>query len=1093
MGHDRAAVIGPGPRPAFEGASGDPEFLLRRRLRRLEGRLLERDRLIRSLRERVVERGLYATWLQGEVDAREARIDELADALGRHSVEIGRLEAELRALRRSLLRKVASRARSLLAQARRHAARWSTAAGGPALERETPPEAIPETPTVPVGDAMPDEPAVSTVDRTSIVAMIPRRLAPYDAWLERNPWDAGAARASDRILRELPRRPTFSIVVERSDVDRASIDSIRGQRYPAFEVVPAGIDEPPSAIDVGPGGPTAALAEAARRAGGEYLLFLEAGSTLEPDALVHFAASATTEGHPPDLLYADEDAIDPEGNRTRPTLRPGPSPELLLARPYLGGSFAVRREAIEAIGGIRAESGHAWAFDLALRLFEHSERIARVPRLLIHSKGSPTAGRWATRFEDDAERVLDEALRRRGIDARVVRPSWARRERSSTFELAFPERGPKVAILIPTRDRAALLRRCLDSIIERTSYRDYEVVVLDNGSTDPETLDDLERLTGNCRVLRLPSTDGRFNYARLHNEAMASLDGSVEFAVLLNNDTEVIRADWLGQLVGYGRMPGVGVVGARLLYADGRLQHGGMLPALHEGLPGHAHKFAPWWSRGIEGRDPRHAANVGAVTAACLLVRLRTFLELGGFDAERFAVGYNDVDFCLRLREAGLRCVYAPGAELLHLEGASRGTSDDPVEAIGFKQRWGSRKDPYHHPSLARHDERLGIRIGRVSIDVGDRHRPPRLLMVAGDLGKGGHGHRIAELASRLRARGLAEPTIAASETGGMADRFRRDDLPFEGPIATLEHLERRMRALGIDLVHAFGLDAIGSLQAALRNGLPALWTIAEAVDFRDALDGTDEPTARASIRAFDQADRVLFPSWGVRKHFQAIESRGNFEVLRESPDEPSTFDDRRSIRLRYDLDDDDRVLLAVHHGDDREVDNLLRALEGLGGDRRNRLRVLIAGPDAAPSRSLRHRLEPFRVIDPAIDPSSLIAGADLVACLGLRDHTPRVLVRALRLGRPLLATGVDGIDELIRPGAEARIVRPGDPGAIRRGLRGLLSSRPDAPDPAFRDVTLTMLRSFDEEIERLRRLYAEALSAGTKRPSWVAQVNRSA
>ena len=1098
MGHDRAARIGPEPRPNFEDASKDPEFLLRRRLRRLEGRLVERDRLIRRLRERVVDRGLFATWLQGEVDAREARIDELGAALHGQSHVIARLEAELRALRRSLPRRVASRLRSLLDRARRPAARWFSAGVPTALIAETALDANNDATAALVLDVGRDSPLPNAVDRSSIVAMIPRRMAPYEAWLQRNRWDAVAERESARILRDLPRRLTFSLVVAAEGLDRGTLDSIREQRYPDVEVILSGTSDHPSAISKDrlgvvpmlPGGPWAAMAEAVRRAEGDYLLFLEPGATLEPDALVHFAQVAAASADPPDLLYADGDTIEADGNRTRPSFRPGPSPELLLARPYFGESFAVRREAICEVGGLRPEAGLAWAYDLALRLFEHSERIVRVPRILIHSKAGPTDGRFA----DDAERVLGEALGRRGIDARVVRPAWARRERSSAFELAFPEVGPRVAILVPTRDRVGLLRRCLDSIVARTSYRDYEIVVLDNGSTEPETLDYLDGLRGNRRVLRLPSPDGRFNYARLHNEAISALDGSFEFAVLLNNDTEVLRDDWLGQLVGYGRMPGVGVVGARLLFADGRLQHGGMLSTLHEGLPGHAHKFSPWWSGGVEGRDPRLAANVDAVTAACMLVRPRTFLELGGFDADRFAVGYNDVDFCLRARRAGLRCVYTPGAELLHLEGASRGTSDNPEEALAFKRRWSSREDVYHHPALAPRDERLGIRPARISVEVRPCHRPPRLLMVAGDLGKGGHGHRLAELATAIRDRGLAEPTIAASTTGGMADRFRRDDLPFEGPIASPERLDRRMRALGIDLVHAFGLDAIGSLASAERLELPAIWTIGEAIDFRDAFGGLDEPTARASLHAFARADRVLFPSWGVRKHFQAIESRGNFEVLHESPADPSPLDDRRSIRLRYDLDDGDRALLAVHRGDVGEVDDLLRALDGLG-HRRGPLRVLIAGPGDALDRSLRHRLEPFRPIDPAVDPVSLIAGADLVATLGRRDLDPRVLIRARVLGRPLIATDVDGLDEYLRPGRDTRIVRPGDPSAIRRGLRELLSSEPIRDNPASSDGSFLLLRSFDERIDRLRRVYAEALSAtaGPRRPSWVAVVNRSA
>jgi GT2 family glycosyltransferase len=432
----------------------------------------------------------------------------------------------------------------------------------------------------------------------------------------------------------------------------------------------------------------------------EYLVLLGPTDVLAPDALDVLSRAIIERGEP-DLVCGDGD-----GGR----LLPGWSPELLLATMEPEWTIAVRRERFEAVGGFREGfDGRAALYDLALRLTDDAyARVLHVPHVFAKTNKTTTAATRAIEADQGA-RAVAQTLQRRGINARVRRPAWSVREARPVFELEFPDKGPTVAIVIPTRNRVDLLRRCVGSVLSRTSYRSFRVVVVDDRSDDPTTIAYLNMLGDSderCRVARRADDGQPFSYAKVNNDAVRGLRENVEFVVFLNNDTEVRRPDWLSTMVGYGQMAGVGAVGARLLYPDGRVQHAGMITNLHDGMPGHAFKLAPWWDRG-----PLALASVAracsAVTAACLLTRRSVFLESGGFDEERFAVAYNDIDYCLRLGELGLRTVYAPGAELLHFEGATRGYSDNPAETALYLSTWGDRPDLYWNPNWAPGDERL--------------------------------------------------------------------------------------------------------------------------------------------------------------------------------------------------------------------------------------------------------------------------------------------------------------------------------------------------------------------------------------------------
>jgi GT2 family glycosyltransferase len=305
---------------------------------------------------------------------------------------------------------------------------------------------------------------------------------------------------------------------------------------------------------------------------------------------------------------------------------------------------------------------------------------------------------------------VEVALRRRG-EAAAVRVDDGKVD----VRFAVPG-GERVCVIVPTRDRADLLRPCIASVFERTTYRDFELLVVDNGSRDPATHELLasweRREPERFRVLRDPSP---FNYSRLNNEAARAT--SAEYLLLLNNDTEVIAPDWMEAMLGQARRARVGAVGALLLYPDGTVQHAGVVLGIL-GLAGHAHRFLPARGPGYHGALELDT-NYLALTGACLMIAKRKYFEVGGLD-EMLAVSYNDVDLCLKLRRAGYRNVFVPRAKLYHYESKSRGDDDTPakvaraIEEVGtIRKRWPgwAARDPYYNPNLTVDAEDFELRL----------------------------------------------------------------------------------------------------------------------------------------------------------------------------------------------------------------------------------------------------------------------------------------------------------------------------------------------------------------------------------------------
>jgi GT2 family glycosyltransferase len=449
----------------------------------------------------------------------------------------------------------------------------------------------------------------------------------------------------------------------------------------------------------------AASNSALELATGRFVALLDHDDVLHPLAL-HFVAEAIAQCPDAGLVYTDEDKIDEAGHRFDPYFKCEFNYELMLAQNMVSHLGVYRRSLVLQLGGFRAGYEGSQDYDLALRVTEllRADQVIHVPRVLYHWRA--TAGSTALAGQEKpyaavaARTAVAHHLVRRGVAAEVKAAPEAPDYHRVQFRL--PDQLPLVSIIIPTRDRADLLEACIMSLLERTTYPRFEIIIVDNQSSRPETIALFKQVASErIRILREDST---FNFSRLNNLAAAQARGS--YLCLLNNDIEVITPGWLEEMVSFAALDGVGAVGARLWYPDGTLQHGGVILGVG-GVASHSHKHLKRGHPGYFGRAVLHQS-FSAVTAACLVMRKAIYDTLGGMD-EGLPVAFNDIDLCLRARRQGLRNVWTPYAEMIHHESASRGEDAAPEkrkrlmdEARIFEERWRNElvQDPAYSPNL---------------------------------------------------------------------------------------------------------------------------------------------------------------------------------------------------------------------------------------------------------------------------------------------------------------------------------------------------------------------------------------------------------
>ena len=574
-----------------------------------------------------------------------------------------------------------------------------------------------------------------TIQRAKIEKL--RNQASYPNWLARN--EVLDIEAMTQEIATFHYQPKISIAMPVYNVEekwlRLCIDSILNQVYTNWELCMADdastdpnvkkilteyqqLDERIRVVFREQNGHISEATNSALAiATGEFVALLDNDDELAINAFYE-VVKVLNENPELDLIYSDEDKIDMDGNRSDPAFKPDWSPDLLLGTNYISHLGVYRRSILEEIGGFRKGYEGSQDYDLVLRFTEKTtkERITHIPKVLYYWRMLPTStavdqGSKGYAFEAGL-RAVQDALVRRGINGHATHGAA-----NGLYDIYYDIESEKlVSIIIPTKNGYKDVQRCVSSIIEKTTYQNYEIIMADNGSTDPkmhELYAEFEQqLPGRFFV---ESIDIPFNFSTINNRAAKKAHG--EYLLFLNNDTEVITENWLTLMVSFAQQERIGCVGAKLLYPNNTVQHAGVILGLG-GVAGHGHYGYPHGDLGYFGRLAINV-NYSAVTAACLLMKKADFDAVGGFE-EAFTVAFNDVDLCLKVQALGRDNVWLHEAELYHFESQTRGYDDKgkkkkrfEQEKVMMEEKWGPliENDPFYNPNLTRDIPNFSLRI----------------------------------------------------------------------------------------------------------------------------------------------------------------------------------------------------------------------------------------------------------------------------------------------------------------------------------------------------------------------------------------------
>ena len=509
-------------------------------------------------------------------------------------------------------------------------------------------------------------------------------------------------------------KPSFSFIIPTYNVSKnllsECLDSLLNQSYDNFEICIADdhstLDETIKTLKEYEKNPkikvvyrkengmiSKASNSAIKLASNEFIVLVDNDDIIVKDAL-YCIALALNKNKNLDMIYSDEDKLDFKGRVMEPHFKPDYSPDTFMGVNYICHLTCLRKSIVDEIGGFRSEFDGSQDYDLFLRFTEKTDKIYHIEKILYHWRQtkSSTAGYLGNKSYayTAGKRALEDALKRRGIKGEILD-----NPKVSTYLTKYDNENELISIIIPIKDKAKITRRCIDSIYEKSTYRNFEIILVDNNSEEKETIEmikEYENKYDNFKSIRL---ECEFNYSYINNEAVKASKG--EYILFLNNDTEVMTEDFLEWMLGYSRQKHVGCVGIKLLYPDKLVQHAGVVLG-YGGLAGHIYVTASYQDNGLFGRLVM-PYNYSAVTAACLMINKEKFLNVKGFD-ENLKVALNDVDLNIKLLDKGYYNVCLSNIEMMHYESKSRGyeATDEKhkrflKEQEYMREKWGNKID----------------------------------------------------------------------------------------------------------------------------------------------------------------------------------------------------------------------------------------------------------------------------------------------------------------------------------------------------------------------------------------------------------------
>lgn len=887
---------------------------------------------------------------------------------------------------------------------------------------------------------------------------LPAQEDKFTSWIQVNKWNERKKAALGIVLSTLEYKPLLSIIMPVYNVDievfKLTLQSIYDQLYTNWELCIC--DDKSTNQDIldfllsitderikikfnlKNQGISKATNAATSLAAGEYLTFVDNDDIITQDALAEVIIELNKHKDA-DIIYSDDDKIDIAGKQYEPQFKPDWNPELLLSYMYIGHLLTIRKEFFEKNNGFRSTFDGAQDYDLMLRLTEQTKNIYHIPKILYHWKA--VQGSTATTAQAKPEsfmagqNAIIEALIRRNIVARVARPKWAIEWNCGYYNLHFSDEGPAVTIVIPTFNFSGLLERCIHSIIEKTLYSNYEILIIDNGSNEEETIQYLNSLP--CKVIRIESK-GKFNFSALNNEAVKHI--TTPYVLFLNNDTEVLSPSWLSQMMGYIQFKDAGAVGARLVFPNGLIQHSGLVHVYNNGAVAPALKMLKS-NQATYLAFERLSRECSGVTAACMLTRTDLFKEVGGFDEINFSIGYNDPDYCHRIEDLGYRIIYSADSILFHHENVSRKAipfqKDDVKDEYAYRIKYKNYKEKHYNKNLSLDDTSFSF--DSSVVQTNSLTKPISSLIFSYNLNWEGSSFSNYELISGLHKRNILKPHIYCFQDGPLRKEYEKQGISVTispSPLSRgffikeylegLETLKTFIKTINPEVIYANTLQMFYGIDAAKELNIPSIWNVRESEPIFSYYNHFGEDIQQRALNCFSYPYKVVFVANSTKYGCRQLQSKNNFTVIHNGINTSrfSSISKRNETRLKYNIADDQILFLCVGTVCDRKNQlDLILATNELPEIYSDKYKIIIIGDRKSEYSNMLHKIieampekkrKNMIMISETDCVQEFYEAADCFILTSKLESFPRVILEAMHFSLPIITTPTMGVQEQV-------------------------------------------------------------------------------
>lgn len=812
--------------------------------------------------------------------------------------------------------------------------------------------------------------------------------------------------------------------------------------------------------------------EALKLSTGEFVTFLDHDDEITEDALFEVVKKLNLHKDT-DIIYSDDAKIDKNGKKYDFQHKPDWSPELLLSYCYFSHLVVFRKKIIEQVGGFRKGYEGAQDYDLILRATEKTDKIHHIPKVLYYWRSIPSSTAYAADAKSDSiergKKAVQEALIRRKISGNAIVPDFAKKNRLGIYKINFDlKETPTISIIITNKDKPDLLKNCIKTIETKLTYPNYEIIIVDTGSKEKETLDYLNATKH--RVIHQPMT--KFNFSRANNIGVSEATG--KYVLLMNNDVEVITPNLIEEMIGYLEYDeNIGIVGPKLLYKDHRVQHAGVVLGLNGGLAGHANKLNADWDPGYLWYASV-ARNYSAVTAAFMLIKKDLYQKVGGLDEKNLQVAYNDVDLCLKVMKMGKRIVYNPYALAYHYEGATRGVDNDfQEEETHFRNKWQKliKHDPFYNPNLSLQNENFELKHPLYL---------SRILLVTHNLNHEGATNSLFYLSREFKRRGY-DITVLSPIDGPLIKKFMEENIDvvieptlFSNPSSSIHFLKN------FDIIYLNTILTFTLIETIKNLNIPLIWCIRESERDHYIDQGI-------TATHFKHVDKVVFVSNATRKVYADLENNKNFVTIPNGLDiqEIESFklhNSKNDLKRKYGFSQDSTLITIVGTVTERKGQHIFveAAIKLLNSSKQNLHFVIVGARENNYLKKIssmivdNHKQSNIHIVSETENVYDYYFMSDIFVCASLIESFPRVTLEAMAFELPIISTDVFGIPEQIESGKEGILIKPKNSTILSEKIQLFLNNKNMAEQCALNahlkirnNFTITkMLQSYEQLLE---------------------------